>query len=291
MTENQSPALHISRQHQSAPKETDADREIRKASEEIASGNFVPADDADNILDTLAVDVQRGREIAIGKNAVHHNSLLETELLMKHPRVIEALAKLEQQKNDAKSPQEFIEKAQMLYELNEKASDASRWDGQGRWIGSDNEAMRIGRILSPFQFMAELKQVIGENRVFLNGFAVLKRVALMAPDKTPKSLILLPGQERAEHCWSSDSDGDGLIQVATLQYPCGSEWMVMKFDQYGVPTTPKYLGWRTALLALIKSGIVTEREAHQAFPVGTGPASAWYREQLYVIRSQMGTVN
>jgi hypothetical protein len=279
MSENKSAALHIPRQHQSAPKETDADREIRKASEEIASGNFVPANDGDNILDTLAVDVQRGSQIPLGKDAVHHNSLLETELLMKHPRVIEALAKLERERSDAKSSQEFIEKSQMLYELNDQASIPSRWDGQGRWIGRDNEEMRIGQIMSPFQFMAQLQQVIGENRVFLNGFAVLKRVALMAPDNTPKSMLIIPGQ--------TERRDDGLVQVATLQYPCSSEWMIMKF----VPTTQKYLGWRTALLALIKQRIITEKEAHKAFPMDCGPAGAWYREQLYTMRKENGTLN
>ena len=285
MSENLTAAIHIPRQHQSAPKETEADREVRKAAEEIASGNFVPAPSGeDSILDTLAVDVQRGENCwRSGADNPHYNSLLETEVLMKHPRVIEALAKLEQQKNDAKSSEEFLEKSQMLYELNEVASDPSRWDGQGRWIGRENEEMRIGQIMSPFEFMARLQQVIGENRVFLNGFAVLKRVALMAPDKEPQSRILMPGQEPRRD--------DGLVQVATLQYPCSSEWMVMKFDEYGVPTTPKYLGWRTALLALIKQGIITENEAHQAFPLGLGPAGAWYREQLFMIRNERGTVN
>jgi hypothetical protein len=283
MTDNQSPALHIPRQHQSAPKETDADREVRKAAEEIASGNFVPADDGDDILQSMAVDVQRGRDIPLGKNVLHHNSLLETEVLMKHPRVIEALAKLEREKSDAKSSQEFIEKSQMLYELNDEASQPSRWNEQGRWMGRENEEMRIGQIMGPLEFMARLTRVIGENRVFLNGFAVLKRVALMAPDNTPQSLIYIPGQ--------AERRDDGLVQVATLQYPVSSEWMVMKFDEYGVPTTPKYLGWRTALLALIKQGIISESEAHQAFPLGSGPASAWYREQLFMMRSERGTVN
>jgi hypothetical protein len=289
MSENEktileSPVVIIARHHQSAPKETDADREVRKAAEEIASGNFVPAPDDDEILDSLAIDVQRGRDIPLGKDVMHRNSLLETELLMKHPRVVEALAKLEQEKNEAKSSQEFIEKSQMLYELNAEASDPSRWDGQGRWIGRENEEMRIGEILSPCAFMQKLCAVIGEHRVFLNGFAVLKRVALMAPDKEPQSRILIPGQ--------AERRDDGLVQVATLQYPCSSEWMVMKFDEYGVPTTPKYLGWRTALLALIKQGIITERESILAFPlVSMSDASAWYREQLFMIRNERGTVN
>ena len=36
------------------------------------------------------------------------------------------------------------------------------------------------------------------------------------------------------------------LRVATLQWPLGTEWMVMNFNEFGVPTTAKYLGWRTA---------------------------------------------
>jgi hypothetical protein len=57
--------------------------------------------------------------------------------------------------------------------------------------------------------------------------------------------------------------------------------MVMRFDEFGVPTSAKHLGWRTALLTMIRLEVITPKEAEKAFPLGSGPASAWYREQLF----------
>ena len=277
---DEAPAVHVPIEHQSAPKESWADKEIRKATEEIVTGQFTPVIDDDDPLRVLSIGVQRG-QLPSHPNQIDPNSLMDTNLLIQHPRVQEALAKLEQERDNARSTQEYLEKAQMLHELNAAAAQANQWDGQDRWVGHDNEEMRIGQILSPQEFMRRLQRVIGEKRIFLNSFAVCKRVALLAPDPNP-ALIILPNQVKRE---------DGLVQVATLQYPCGSEWMVMRFDEYGVPTTAKYLGWRTALLSLIRQELLTEKEAHKAFPLGDGPAGDWYREQLYFLRQQKGTLN
>jgi hypothetical protein len=273
----------IPREHQSAPKQHWADKEIVKAAEEIEAGQFSPTIDDD---DFLAVGLQRGAMIT-NPALLQGNSKLDliqqtadSMLLAQHPRVKEALQKLEQEKNEARNSQELAEKTQMLHELNQRAAQANQWDGQGRWIGKDNEEMRIVNIITPFQFLKKLVDVIGEGRVFLNRFAVLKRVALLAPQREAK-LIVLPGEPERK---------DGMFQVGTLQYPCGPEWMIPRFDEYGVPTSAKYLGWRTALLSMIDSHVITEKEAHKAFPLSTGPAGSWYREQLFRIRSRDGAV-
>lgn len=272
-------AVHIAPEHQSAPKESWADKEIAAAAEEIRSGQFTPQLDPDDPMGALSLGVQRGH-LPDDPRTINTRAMLETEILIQHPRVQEALARLETEKREARNTQEFLEKSQMLYELNEAANRANQWDGQGRWIGQDNEKARIGLILTPFQFMERLEKVIGQGRVQLNRYAVLKRVAVLAP--APKVLIYLPGQEERK---------DGLQQVATLQYPCSTEWMVMRFDEYGVPTTAKYLGWRTALLSLIQHGVITEKEAHKAFPLGSGPVKTWYEEQLFILRNLSGAVN
>jgi hypothetical protein len=155
--------------------------------------------------------------------------------------------------------------------MNERAQKADQWDGQGRWIGKENEEMRVVNIMTPFTFVQKLyASGIPESRVQLNTFAVAKRAALLAWE-----LDLMKGERKQ-------------VQVGTLQYPCGPEWMVMRFNEYGVPTTAKYLGWRTALLSMITLGVLTEKEAHKAFPLGEGPASAWYREQLAMHRAKGG---
>ena len=290
MTENQSPVLHIPREHQSAPKEHWADKEVRLAADEIESGQFTPVRDED---DFLAVGLNRGASIADPAaldGAEKLRRIAETAdslALAQHPRVQEALRRLETEKREARNPQEMAEKTQMLFELNERAAQKNQWDGQGRWLGKDNQEMRVVNILTPFQFMRRLQAAIGEARIFLNRFAVMGRVALLAEDRNKnkeKRLIIDPFAP-------AEKRDDGRVQVATLQYPCGPEWMVPRFDEFGVPTTAKYLGWRTALLSMIDFGVITEKEAHKAFPLGSGPAGAWYREQLQALRSRDGRVN
>jgi hypothetical protein len=275
---NKAPAIHIAPEHQSAPKKTWADKEVELAAEEIREGKFVPQIDDD---DLFAIGIQRG-DLPNSPNDINMQETLDSLALAQHPRVKEALARLEREQRDAKTSQEAIEKSQMLFELNEMVSNVNKWDGQERWQGKDNEEMRIGLILTPMQFLQRLEAVIGEGRVFLNRFAVMKRVALLAPDKA-QNLILIPG--------APEPRKDGMLQVGTLQYPCSTEFMVMRFDEYGVPTSAKYLGWRTALLSLIQLGLITEKEAHKAFPLGSGPAANWYKEQLFRIRSERGVVN
>lgn len=75
------------------------------------------------------------------------------------------------------------------------------------------------------------------------------------------------------------------LRVGKLQAPLGTEWMMMNFDEFGVPTSAKYVGWRTALLTMVRARVITEAEAHQAFPVGSGPAADWYLQQLYMERN------
>jgi hypothetical protein len=80
------------------------------------------------------------------------------------------------------------------------------------------------------------------------------------------------------------------LRVATLQWPAMTEWMIMGFTQYGAVYQAKFLGWRTALLTMIRSKVITEKEAHKAFPVPSGPAAQWYLEQLAMMRNDEGTV-
>lgn len=284
---NKTPALHIPREHQSAPKEHWADKEVRLAAEEISEGKFKPNVDED---DFLAVGLQRGTDI---RNPSTLNGLEKLQLadqaadsmaLAQHPRVQDALRRLEQEKNTGRTPQEVLEKTQMLHEMNERAQQTNRWDGQGRWMGKENEEMRVVNILTPFQFLDRLAAVIGEKRVFLNRYAVYKRVALLVEDKGQRSQIILPGQQ-------APKNDDGFVQVGTLQYPCGPEWMVPRFDEYGIVTTAKYLGWRTALLSMIDLRVITEKQAHKAFPLEMTPAADWYRQQLHMVRTRDGVVN
>lgn len=78
------------------------------------------------------------------------------------------------------------------------------------------------------------------------------------------------------------------LRVGILQWPLGTEWMMMNFNEYGVPTTAMFTGWRTAILTLVRNFVITEDEAEEAFPVGQGPAAEWFKQQLYFRRNRPG---
>lgn len=320
-------AVHIPPEHQSAPKETDADKAVKRAAQEIHEGQWRPSDEALGEIEGLpSIALRAGDAAALGAPLTRgdFDRTDESLVLSEHPAVQEALAKLEQEKRASKSGQEYIEKAAMIHELLENQKRGQRWDGQERW-DRENEEARHGKILTPLQFYDQLMR-FGFNidaplstthdypvrqsdwvpdvemvdgrpqmtrtlkastyhvRTIGRGPVLLARDAkkVHAEDRSGRAALLtlehikgagIVGMDEAEH--------DEPKQVACLQWPFSTEWMVYKFDEFGVPRTPKYLGWRTALLTLIRVGLISEAQAHKAFPLGTGPQSSWYRQQLF----------
>jgi hypothetical protein len=295
MSKNEAPALHIPRQHQSAPADHWADVEVAKAKEEILAGQFRPdlSDDADLLG---MVGLQRGLAVEDPRSGSDGEKLARFEkmagemadsaALAQHPRVQEMLARLQQEKDDAKTPQEQMEKAQMLHEMNERVARKNCWDGQGRWIGKENEEMRVVNLLTWKQWLDRLGAEIGEDRVYVSRYAIEGLMAVLVPNTAHnQSLIWTPGQPVSEA-----QKKEKYIPVATIQ-PVSPEWMVMRFNEYGEPTCAKYKGWRTALLCLIAKRVITEKQAHKVFPLSAGPAGDWYRQQLFELRSRDGVVN
>jgi hypothetical protein len=347
-----SPALHIARKHQSAPSEHFADKAIKQAAEEIDGGRWIPEID-DDAMDGLGLSLGLGQGgTATGnpdmtfagfqKEAIATRDLNQ---LAKHPRVIEALERMKREAEEAKSPQERIEKLWAIHETNELAAEKDKWDGQERWEGKENEEMRHGRIMRPQDFCEELFKVIGRDRVLLSTHIVFETERsktgvsgmyvknplwqgdpMIAPqyvnaqvanlrkaaegkqtearklraakqnalaDKASKEAfeILQAATElRVEQVAEEQDRPPEFLRVATVQWPLSTEWMVMSFTEYGVPKRAKYLGWRTALLTMVRTRAITEEEAHRAFPVGSGPAGDWYLEQLWMRRNEESVV-
>jgi hypothetical protein len=300
---NKSPVIHIDRRHQSAPKETDADKAVRLAAEEISEGKWTPNKEKLTQLDDMPIALTSGsakeaRRVAEGATYQDFETTRQSLILGEHPRVIEALARLEQEKSTARTSQEYVEKTAMLWELNANSKRSQHWDGEARWQGEENEEMRRGEILSPMEFYKRLMAVVdggvqwalrdywvndkrirtvGAGRVLLgrNGVRLNDAGAYRVPllvMATEAVQILRPGE---------NARPDEPMQVATLQFPRATEWMIMRFDEFGVPTTAKHIGWRTALLSMIRQGVITVDEAHKAFPLRSGPAASWYRQQLF----------
>lgn len=288
-------------EHQSAPKETETDKAVRQAAEEIHEGKWVPPD-AQIALDDVNIALAAGprsyaKRVAEDATFEDFQQTRESLILGQHPRVIEALAKLEQEKRTARTPQEYLEKTAMLFELNASSKAGEHWDGEERWKGRDNEEMRQGQVLKPIDFYrrlvaylggssditvrdyvvnGEIVPTIGNGRILLGrharriGETGAYRVPLLALMRKQLALTV-PGHLNPEEP----------VYLCSLQYPLATEWMVMRFDEFGVPTSAKHLGWRTALLTMIRLGVISPKEAERAFPLGSGPASSWYREQLF----------
>ena len=246
------PAVHIAREHQSAPAETWADKEVAKAAEEIRSGQFRPDLSADADLVgmvgmTRSLALKDPRQATVAEKLASIGEMNDSLALAQHPRVQEALARLEQEASTAATTQEMLEKQEMLHEMNERAARKNCWDGQGRWLGKDNEAMRVVNILSWKQWLRRLEEVIGENRIFVSRYAIGGLLTVVVPNtKYNRFLVQAPVTMETRF-----SEKDEHIAVATIQ-PVNPEWMVMRFNEYGEPTGAKYKGWRTALLCLIE---------------------------------------
>lgn len=81
---------------------------------------------------------------------------------------------------------------------------------------------------------------------------------------------------------------NGVPVYSGTSYPNGNapEWSLLRVDSRGLPTTEKYRGWRTVLLACIKGGFITEQQCNEVFGKPLGARSRpWYRE-LYKIRNE-----
>jgi hypothetical protein len=204
--------------------------------------------------------------------------------------------------------QETVEAEQQLFEENYRAAHALRWKGQERWMGKENEEMRLVNILHPHEFMRKLERA---------GVAASIDVAVVwtwVPDDTTGLLVLRPKARSNARLWlhenaiyrkGTSETNAGLVGVSawvrepdgsetpklvtSLQWDCGPEWSLMYFDEYNVPVRERYRGWRTALLRLILSDVVTEEEAERAFGrVVENPASELYRETLQSYRERKG---
>lgn len=169
-----------------------------------------------------------------------------------------------------KSSNQNIEEALRQWEMSYsmESTKAQRWDGQKRWMGKENEEMRLVQIMHPYKFLRKLRgagvdarvEEDKDARIWLNKGTVLGRIGVNAR---------IYGEIRT---------------VTTLQYPYAPEYSIMRFNDYDVPTEERYRGWRTTLLSLIVSEVITEKEAERAFGPAVGPASEFYRQQLQINR-------
>jgi len=157
-----------------------------------------------------------------------------------------------------------IEHTHRQREMNLRAAGRQRWEHQSEWY---DDAARTLNYLSQNEVIRRLQKLI-PNLYFTDGriygdVSVYRTYGQGQPQLGGNSfeyLMYIPG---------------GLMP----------EFSVMEFDAKNVPVKEAQRGWRTILLRLIKSKLVTEQKAHEAFGEPRGLGSASYRRQLFDWRS------
>ena len=207
--------------------------------------------------------------------------------------------------DDKPASQQTIEAEQELFEENYRSSFWRRWKGQERWIGKQNEEMRLVNIMHPHAIIRKLRDAGVD--------AAVEPAVTWAwvPDDITGLLTLHPKTRSTARLWLHDEavylkgtsetnagrigvsawvldQGERKVKCLTsFQWDCGPEWSLMYFDEMDVPIRERYRGWRTALLALITNDVLTEDEVDRAFgPVVQNEASELYLETLQNYRAR-----
>lgn len=201
----------------------------------------------------------------------------------------------------SRSPQQTVEALLRKYEQNYAERQAQRWKGQKRWMGRENEEMRMVNILhcdsfierlskagvnassyDPFEWYRDNNIPVNEwprpnLRCWLNSFVAL----IPVKSKITGEVRKISSDRVGISAWL---EGEPKT-VTTLQHPYSPEYSIMRFDEYDVPVDEKYRGWRTALIALVQCKVLTEAEVERAFGPAKTPAGEFYREQMYRLRA------
>lgn len=199
------------------------------------------------------------------------------------------------------SSQELIEAEQQLFEENYRNARKYRWEGQERWMGKENEEMRLVNILHPHAVFERLRAA-GVN-------CSIEPAVTWAWDADPKTGLTIPVQRTRSSArfWLHDvvirdlvgisgwvwRNGERVASYCTyLQYPRGPEWSLMRFDDMDIPTCEKYRGWRTALVKLMQMEVLTEDEVNRAFgePIHNEASELYYEQLDYIRKKRAGEV-
>jgi hypothetical protein len=182
------------------------------------------------------------------------------------------------------------------FELNYAFAGRQRWSDQRRFMGKENIAMRLVNFLNPHQVFRKLQQVGVDARIEAPSFDVW-----MADDETGKP-VKVKRERTTGRIWLADNAINGRLavsgwavdkdtglrsrrQVTTLHYGYAPEWSLIHFDEFDVPITESWRGWRTALMQMILADVLTEDEVNRAFgPVPLHSVSLHYRQQLQTHR-------
>lgn len=184
------------------------------------------------------------------------------------------------------------------YEFNYAAASPQRWHDQLRFMGKENEAMRLVNFKHPHTIFRMLRRAGVDARIEADSYYV------WVPEDESGRLVRIKRERSIGRLWLADNAINGRVgvsawvtdkltgerkrrQVTTLQYPYGPEWSLLHFNEFDVPITEKYRGWRTAMLQLIEADVLTEEEVNRAFgPVPLHSVSLHYRQRMQTHRAR-----
>lgn len=148
---------------------------------------------------------------------------------------------------------------------NSEAVKAQRMARQEEY---KNDAARIGRMMHHSDLVTVLRQLIPSLYItdgnIVGDLAVFQTYGSPQPDLEGRTFRYL-------------------FYIPTGYLP---EYSLYEFNDRDTPTRESQRGWRTVLLRLIKSGLLTEETVNHVFGAATGPASTIYNSTLYDFRNR-----
>lgn len=144
-------------------------------------------------------------------------------------------------------------------EMNYRAANAQRWDNQEDY---ENDAARVGMPMHHSELLRRIRKLIPHNLFVMDG-RIVGDLAIYRVYGTPQP------------------DLNGRTFRYLFYIPTGwmPEFSQYEFDSRDVPIKESKRGWRTPLLRLIKTGLVSEDQVRDEFGEALGEASVvWHRE-------------
>lgn len=150
-------------------------------------------------------------------------------------------------------------------EKNYRAAQGQRWQNQSDY---ENEEARWGRVMSSSDLLGKIFKLIPHD-LFITDGRIGDDLALYQVYGKPQP----------------DLDNRTFRYLFYIPQGRLPEFSQYEFDHRDVPIKEKRRGWRTVLLRLIKTGLVTEQAVEEEFGPALGEAATVWRRTLWKHRN------
>jgi hypothetical protein len=150
-------------------------------------------------------------------------------------------------------------------EKNYRAASKQRWSNQEDY---ENEEARWGYVMDSSEVLRKIFKLIPHD-LFITDGRIIGDLALYRVYGSPQP----------------DLDGRTFRYLFYIPQSRLPEFSQYEFDHRDVPIREKRRGWRTVLLRLIKTGLVTEEQVEEEFGPALGEASTVWRRTLWQHRN------